>query len=223
MAGALQTSRSAVEAELSRLPDERLVFLAQTRASRPARDVLISRRFKWIAVQVNRLAAKFHLSDEDREDAHQDAVLWFCEAIAHFDIGQVDRAHGCSFRSFVYHVISMRFRDFLRRLKRLDRHKRQLPFLGYTTDEGRRHLAAHAAGRFGREMSDVISAAQNHEMVLRLRAVLQQQDDCMREMGELLTAGVPLREIALRQSISYDAAKRRRRKMLKHLRYCLTE
>lgn len=223
MADALQILSTTVEDEPSQLSDERLLLLAQTRGSRQARDVLIVRHFDWVVTRVDWLAGKYNLSKEDHEDANQDAVLWFFEAITHFDIEQIDRLRECSFRSFVYNVVSMRFKDFLRRLERLDRYKKQLPLLGYSTDEGRRHLAAYLAGNVRHTMCDAIASAEIHEMVMRLHAVLQQQDRSMKEMGELLSAGVSLHEIALRQGISYDAAKRRRRKMLKHLRYCLSE
>ena len=223
MAGALKTLSTAVDDDLSRLTDERLVFLVQARDSIPARDLLTKRHLAWVGNMVSRLGAQRNLSDEDRDDAHQDAVLWIFEAIDQFDTGQIDRSHRCCFRSFVYRVVTMRFRDFFRRLARLDRYKRQLPQVTYKTDVGRRHLAVQLARDAHHEKSDVISSAERHEMALRLHAVLQQLDGGMREMGELLTAGVALREIATRQRISYDAAKRRRRKMLEHLRYCLSE
>lgn len=44
-----------------------------------------------------------------------------------------------------------------------------------------------------------------------------------RELWDLLVTGMRVREIAAARDLSYDAAKRQRRKLLAHLRACLGE
>jgi FixJ family two-component response regulator len=57
----------------------------------------------------------------------------------------------------------------------------------------------------------------------RLQRELDRLGGRARELWDLLVRGMRLREIAAALDLSYDAVKRQRRKLIAHLRACLSE
>ena len=63
----------------------------------------------------------------------------------------------------------------------------------------------------------------HNELMARLQRELDRLGGRARELWDLLVRGMRLREIAAALDLSYDAAKRQRRKLIAHLRACLGE
>jgi DNA-directed RNA polymerase specialized sigma24 family protein len=108
-------SERRYDLEVSRFSDEELVVLARECGFLPARQELLLRYFdpmkKWIAAR----AREAGLGSADVEDAQGEGVLSSLEAVARYDTWQLARKNGRSFRSFLYAVLLVRFRDFLRK------------------------------------------------------------------------------------------------------------
>jgi FixJ family two-component response regulator len=64
---------------------------------------------------------------------------------------------------------------------------------------------------------------ERDELMARLHQELDRLGGRARELWDLLVRGVGLREVAAALDLSYDAAKRQRRKLVAHLRACLGE
>jgi RNA polymerase sigma factor (sigma-70 family) len=205
------------------LADEQLVCLVQECDYVPARDELICRCSGLKDRLIRRRAARSGLQEADRMDAQQDAVLWILEAIREYDTGQQVMPRGCCFRTFLYHVLLSRFIDLLRRQRRRQTRLR----LGRCTSGSLNSLPAPQRDgspadpeswgvRPQRDMERV-------ELMARLHQELDRLEGLSRELWDLLAKGVRLRETAAALGLSYDAAKRQRRKLIAHLRACLGE
>jgi RNA polymerase sigma factor (sigma-70 family) len=188
---------------MERLEDEQLVALVQECGHVPARDELISRCHGLKDRLIRRWAASNRLQEADRLDAQQDAVLWTLEAIRAYDSGQQARPRGCHFRSFLHLVLLARFTDLLRR-------------------RGRRQARVRLGGcAFGSLSSPPQREAEREELLARLHRELGRLGELAPELWGLLVRGVRLREAAAALGLSYDAAKRQRRKLIARLRACL--
>jgi RNA polymerase sigma factor (sigma-70 family) len=203
------------------LADEQLVCLVQECDYVPARDELICRCNGLKDRLIRRRATRSGLQEADRLDAQQDAVLWILEAIRDYNTGQQVMPRGCCFRTFLYRVLLSRFIDLLRRQRR-----RQTRLASYTSGslnslpapqpDGSPAEPESWGGRPQRGM-------ERGELMARLREELAKVGGLSREVWDLLARGVRLREIAAALGLSYDAAKRQRRKLIAHLRACLEE
>jgi RNA polymerase sigma factor (sigma-70 family) len=203
------------------LEDEQLVVLVQECGYVPARDELISRCNGLKDRLIHRRAARSGLQEADRMDAQQDAVLWILEAIREYNTDQHVTPRGCRFRTFLYHVLLSRFIDLLRRQ---GRRQARLRLGGYTFGSlssppapRRDGSPAGPESRGGEPQRGV----ERDELIARLHQELDRLGGLARELWDLLTRGRRLREIAAALGLSYDAAKRLRRKLLAHLRACL--
>jgi RNA polymerase sigma factor (sigma-70 family) len=204
------------------LEDEQLVVLAQECGYVPARDELISRCNGLKDRLIHLRAARSGLQEADRMDAQQDAVLWILKAIREYDTGRQFMPRGCRFRTFLNHVLLSRFIDSLRRQRRRQARLR----LGGDAfgslsppppqRDGSREGPESWGGGPQREM-------ERDELMARLHQALDRLGGLARELWDLLVRGVGLREIAAALDLSYDAAKRQRRKLIAHLRACLGE
>jgi RNA polymerase sigma factor (sigma-70 family) len=213
--------RPRYDLDLAGLEDEQLVVLAQECGYVPARDELIARCNGLKDRLIHRRAARNGWQEADRMDAQQDAVLWTLEAIREYHTEQQFRQRACRFRSFLYRVLRSRFIDLLRRRARREA---RLRLGGYafgwpSSPPAPRHDGSPAgpASRGGGPQRGM----ERDELMARLQEELDRLGGAARGLWDLLARGVGLREVAAALGLSYDAAKRRRRKLIAHLRACL--
>jgi RNA polymerase sigma factor (sigma-70 family) len=193
--------------DLSRLEDEQLVVLATRADDRPAWDELIRRSLPLKERLIRRHAAHSGLQEADHQDVQQEAVLWIVEAIRHYRAEEHARPKGCHFRSFLHRVLRARFIDFLRHRRRLRRH---FPLVG-----------ARPERPTGGETEGPVRGVEEDELRASLLGELGRLDGPTRRLWDLLAGGAPLREAARVLNLSYDAAKRRRRRLFAKLRASL--
>jgi RNA polymerase sigma factor (sigma-70 family) len=200
------------------LEDEQLVVLAQECGFGAARDELICRCLSLSEELVGHYAARAGLQEADCQDAQQDAVLWIVEAIAHYRTDESVHPGGCRFRSFLHRVLTARLIDSLRHRRFLEAH---FPLI----EEGildrnensdcRRHRGATGGG------PGPLREAEERELGACLDREVGGLGGPARGLWDLLVKGMRLRKIAAALNISYEAAKRLRRKLITHLRACL--
>jgi RNA polymerase sigma factor (sigma-70 family) len=191
--------------DLERLADEELVVLAQECGYGPASTALLLRYHDWAGRLVTAHARRSRLQAADVEDARQNAVFSLTEAIRRYDTLELGRRGGCRFRTFLYRVVTARYCDFARQVGRLvSRWKGSL-------------LVGDALTLARCNWGDPATAAELREAQARLEQALARLDGSARLLWERLASGIPLRAVALEQGISYDAAKRARRRLLAEL------
>lgn len=200
--------KAGFDLDLAVMEDEALVVLAEECEYGPARDELIVRYDNQIDRLISWLARTYRFTPADAEDAHQNAVFWIVEAINKYDTEQIGKARGCSFRSFVYRVITSRFKDFTKHLRRVenryDRSTQRSEDVSLVTSNDDAEDPAHFA--------------QEKESVNRLHQTLARLDGESGQLWHLLAEGTSLRQIAAELKISYDSVKRRRRKLIDQLK-----
>jgi len=202
-------SHTWFDLDLALMDDEALVVLAEECGYAPARDELII-RYRPHADRLTAWLAQSHgLSHADIEDARQNAVFWAVEAIEKYDTRQIGKAGGCSFRSFICRVMIARFKDFTKHLHRVEAH--------YDRSAHPSQEQEPVAG-LDCTLDDPAALAESQESLTQLQESLARLDCESRRFWQLLAEGHSLRAIAAELGISYDAAKRRRRKLIEHLR-----
>jgi RNA polymerase sigma factor (sigma-70 family) len=212
---------AAYDLDMTRLGDEQLVELAQECRFRPARDELIYRCLTLARQLVVLHASGSRLQEADSQDAIQEAVLWILEAIERYRTAESVKPGGCRFRSFVRRVLASRLVDFVR-------HRRlwtNLPIADKGAAWPRQDLDRPCVDDRPTPDSpslDPLASAEKDEMQARLRRALARLGEDDRRLWDLLVAGTPLRQVAAALGISYDRAKRRRRKLLARLKSSLT-
>src|SRR5262249_51940683 len=165
---------------------------------------------------IHQLAARTGLQEADRMDAQQDAVLWILEAIREYNTGQQVMPRGCRFRSFLYQVLLSRFVDLLRRQRRRQARVRLggYPFGSLSSPPAPHHDGSRAGPEsWGGEPQ---RGMERDELMARLHQELDRLGGLARELWDLLVRGMRLRDIAAALDLSYDAAKRQRRKLIAH-------
>jgi RNA polymerase sigma factor (sigma-70 family) len=187
------------------LADEELVVLAEECGYVPAATVLLARYHDWVGELAARRAWHSRLQGADVDDARQNAFLSLAEAISRYDTSQMGRRRGCRFRSFLYRVVQARYCDFARHVGRLHKRWQNTEVLPDVASNGRPG-ASEPADMAGRE-----------ELLAQVEQRLQclGQDD--RRLWERLASGASLRTVARDLGLSYDAAKRARRRVLQAL------
>jgi RNA polymerase sigma factor (sigma-70 family) len=194
---------------LAVMEDEALVVLAKECEYGPARDELLVRYGSQADRVIGWLGYSQGLSRSDAEDARQSAVFWTIEAIKKYDTRQIGKPHGCSFRSFVYRVLIARFKDYTKHLRRVECHyDRTTRYAGDGT----------SAMEIDGKMKDPASIVEARESINRLHSTLSNLDQEDARLWQLLAEGNSLRAIASQIGISYDSAKRRRRKLIEQLK-----
>jgi RNA polymerase sigma factor (sigma-70 family) len=195
--------------DLAVMADEALVVLAEECEYGPARDELIVRYDAQVDRLMSWLGRSHHLTHSDVEDARQSAVFWIVEAIKKFDTEQINKVRRCSFRSFVYRVLIARFKDYAKHLRRVECHY----------DRSTECAVETASGEDGNgEPEDPARIAEAQESLNRLQQTLTSLDSDSGRLWQLLASGTSLRQIATELKMSYDSAKRRRRKLLERLK-----
>jgi RNA polymerase sigma factor (sigma-70 family) len=209
--------------DMAGLEDEQLVVLVQECAYVPAKEELISRCNGLKDRLIHWLAARNGLQEADRLDAQQDAVLWILEAIREYNTGQHVIPRGCRFRTFLRHVLVSRFIDLLRRQRRRQAWFRlggyRFGLLGSFPTAQRDERAPGLESWSGNPQHGL----ERDESMARLHQELDRLGGLAPLMWDLLARGMRLHEIAAALGLSYEAAKRRRRKLIAHLRACLAE
>ena len=189
--------------------DEALIVLANDCGYSPARDEILLRYSPQTERLIQWLGRSTEFGSGDLEDARQNAVFWTVEAISKFDTEQTERVRRCSFYSFLYRVLVARFKDFSKQVRRVER-RRVLTSAGSDEEGSLSHLF--------RDPSDPALIAETEEALDTLQAALGQLDEEAREIWQRLCEGVSLRDIAAELGLSYDAVKRRRRKLIATLK-----
>lgn len=199
--------------EMALVDDEALVVLAKECDYSPARDEILVRYNPQTERLIQWLGRSTEFGSTDLEDARQNAVFWTMEAINKFDTEQTSWARRCSFYSFMYRVLVARFKDYSKHLRRKDR--RQTTLDPQEGDSSRGHIF--------RDPRDPASLAEAEEAARRLQAAVGALDEEAQQIWKQLCEGASLREIADYLGISYDAVKRRRRKLIASLKQLLRE
>ncbi len=195
--------------DLAVMEDEALVVLAEECEYGPARDELIVRYDIQIDRLIGWLAHSYRLSHADLEDARQNAVFWIVEAITKYDTEQMGKVRGCSFRSFVHRVLTSRFKDFTKHLRRVECHyARSTPCL----------VEDFPQADDNDDAEDPALIAEEQESIHRLQNTLSSLDAESGRLWQLLAEGTSLRQIAAGLNVSYDSVKRRRRKLIEQLK-----
>lgn len=200
--------------DMALVDDEALIVLARECGYAPARDEIMVRYSPQTERLIQWLARTGGVNPSDVDDARQNAVFWTVEAITKFDSEQEGRERRCSFHSFLHRVLVARFKDFARKVHRQQRRHR----LSADTSEDEDSISTLA---FDPTSPQAIAEAE--EAAKALQAAIEQLDDQARQIWLRLCEGVGLREIAGELGISYDAAKRRRRKLLAELKSRLSK
>jgi len=207
--------------DLAVLEDEQLVVLAQKCSYVPARDELICRCNRLKDRLIRRCAAHSGLQHADCMDAQQDAVLWMIEAIREYHTVQRFKKRRCRFRSFLFRVLRARFIDLLRR-----RGRRQalLRLGGSTLVWSNSPPVPPRCGRPAggeRGDGDPRSEMEHGELMAHLHQEVDRLGGLARRLWDQLVSGKRLREVAAALDMSYEVAKRQRRKLLAHLKACM--
>jgi RNA polymerase sigma factor (sigma-70 family) len=200
--------------DMALVDDEALIVLANECDYSPARDEILLRYSPQTERLIQWLARSTQFGSTDIEDARQNAVFWTVEAISKFDTLQADRARRCSFYSFLYRVLVARFKDFSKQVRRLER-RRRLASDGPGEEDSSSHLF--------RDPTDPAMIAETQEAIQRLQAAVAELDEESQQIWQRLCEGNSLRETAAQLGLSYDAAKRRRRKLIATLKLHLRQ
>lgn len=200
--------------DMALVDDEALVVLAKECDYSPARDEILLRYSTQTERLIQWLARSTEFGSTDIEDARQNAVFWTVEAINKFDTDQIGRERRCSFYSFLYRVLVARFKDFSKQVRRLERRRR---LASDNTDENQ------SLSHIFRDPTDPALVVEAEEAARWLQSAVAELDDECRQIWQRLCEGINLREIATEMGLSYDSAKRRRRKLIQKLKFHLRQ
>ena len=195
--------------DLAVMEDEALVVLAKECEFAPARDELLVRYGGQADRVIGWLAYPQGFTRSDIEDARQNAVFWIVEAVKKYDTNQIGKPKGCSFRSFVYRVLIARFKDYAKHLRRVEHHYDRTACCG--EEEA-------SASDVDCRPEDPATIVEIRESMNHLHETLARLDSESGRMWRLLAEGKSLRQIAADLGVSYDSAKRRRRKLIEQLK-----
>src|SRR5689334_7370391 len=116
-----QPRRGAHAQDLTTLGDEEMVLLATQHGHRPAEAALLLRYRDWSSGLIQWLGQRRGLTPTDLEDAEQDEVFGILKAIGRYDRRRGSRPGGCLCHTFLHRVLTDRFKDFVKHLRRLER------------------------------------------------------------------------------------------------------
>jgi RNA polymerase sigma factor (sigma-70 family) len=196
----LPCENEAYELDLTKLGDEELVVLAAECQYHPAEQALLLRYYVWSQRLIARLARRYFLTPSDVEDAGQDTVFAIVRAIARYDTLELGKINGCPFRAFLRRVMSDRFKDFVRQLRR------------HTSDTAKAAIETNARTRPACREVNPATAAASTELRERLVELLDERDGFTRDLLQGIMNGMRLRAIAENLGTSYDSIKRHWRK-----------
>lgn len=191
------------------MDDEALVVLAKECEFGPARDELMVRYGSQTERMIRWLAHCRSHGHADVEDALQNAVFWIIEAVNKYDTNQIGKTNGCSFRSFIFRVVTARFKDFAKHLRRVEGH--------YDRSTRCSHEGFQPVDT-GHLPKDPAQIAESRDSMNRLQETLQNLSEESGRLWQLLSEGKSLHQIAELLGMSYDSVKRRRRKLIEQLK-----
>jgi RNA polymerase sigma factor (sigma-70 family) len=214
----MKFASTAYEFDVSKMADEALVVLARECPHLGARQELVLRHFSRAAFYIAALARNTGLGREDTEEAQQNAEFGIEEAIDHYDLGQLARKHGKTFRQYLRQVVWSRFRDFVKHIRRearrYDHSCEAVHALEEATDNrARRFWSRDRAAK----LNDPVRLAIQNEDLQRLRKAASQLPEDSRIIWQLLCAGKKLAQIAEELHLTDDQANHRKRKMYAQL------
>ena len=219
----MQRAGKTEEGPLDRLPDEELARRVREEKCLAARDELLRRyhdRLRALAAGLARAAGR---SRADVEDAQQQAVLHFLEAVPAYRHRPPGHRRRCKFWTFARMVVWRRVWNDLRGQHRLERHYDRAA----RSDDW---LAGKSplVGRDGRpcippvdEACDPGRAAEQNEVAAAVRRALAGCDRTLQFLGERLAAGASLRAIAAEAGRPYGAVRRLAGRLAAYVGACL--
>jgi RNA polymerase sigma factor (sigma-70 family) len=194
--------------------------MAQECGFRPAANELVLRYHQLMGRLIAYKARQTYLTENDIEDAKQNAVFALFEAIAGYNTLEMVKPGGCRFRSYGRLVTMRRFWDFVKQIHRLQKRyhcsARADGNAAAEPNEGGR--GNYASNLLHQRINDPGDAAARQEVLEKLSQVLERLEEQERALWQELLAGKKLRQIACELGICYDAVRRQRRKLLAHLR-----
>ncbi len=199
------------EQNLAGLSEDRLILLCQELDCPAAWHELLARHFPWVRHAILKESRRIGLSRVDCEDAQQDAVLAFYQALTKFDADITGSSVYRRFRIFLRVVVTARFHDFVRNLQRWERHHDR-------TVRSEELVDVASGGRDGSfESNDPIALLTWQEFKVRLDQTISLLNPPARQMCEELAAGKSLRAITVDLGMPYGYAKRLRKEVLNEL------
>jgi RNA polymerase sigma factor (sigma-70 family) len=214
----MKLATTSYEFDLSKMADEALVVLARESPHLGARKEMILRHFPGAARYIAKLARDTGLAWDDTEEAQQNAEFAIEEAIDRYDLGQLARKYGKTFRQYLRQVVWARFRDFVKHLRREKRH--------YDCSAASFHALANATGHDARgvpatrltaKIGDPVQTAILNEDRERLQKAISQLSEDARIFWQELCAGKKLGQIARDLQLTDDQANHRKRRMYAQL------
>ena len=203
--------------KLCQLDDNTLVCLVQETGSRRAIETLVLRHHPWIKRWVRAHGISWRLSAQEIEDAEQNMVHVLIKAIACFHGRPPTQSNEQSFGSFLRWRVHHRFRDFVKRLRRVERRYDHSPEAMASLELGPDSHAGRGFGDDAMKTNPHLASSRN-EILSRLRKVVGDLEESQRALLESLVSDQGLAAIARDLNIAYVTAKRRRRKLLDKVR-----
>ncbi len=197
--------------DLARISEDRLILLCQEFDCPAVWHELLARHIPWMRHVILKESRRIGLSRVDCEDAQQDAVLAFCQALTKFDADITGSSVYRRFRVFLRVVVTARFRDFVRNLQRWERR--------YDRTVRPEELVEVASGGCdgSSQPNDPITLLTWQEFNMQLGQTISLLNPHARQMWEKLAAGKSLRAVTVELGMPYGYAKRLRKEVLNEL------
>ena len=191
-----------ISGDLSEINDAALVELSKLDDRRDAMDALLVRYREWTNQLINRLARNAGLNEHDAQDAAQDAIFAIIRATERYD-----NSKGCTFKTFLHRVVSDRFKDFVKRECRARK------WTGCSQEVDDQPQGANRYSTDAAHDDNPLWKSHWNEMCSRLGSFVDQLEVRSRNFLTALLAGTSLRAAGEHAGLSYDQAKRMRRKL----------
>jgi RNA polymerase sigma factor (sigma-70 family) len=207
----MQAPAIATAADVVKLTEEELLRLVGETHCVPARNALVERHFWDVCDLLARHGRKFHLGDEDREDARQEVLCALLKGLERFAAASNGAGGGLTMRVFLGAFTQRRFANCVRTFRRQESHvDRSTPV--------QELLERASPQRIGCGRDDPSELAAKRELRARLDAALPKLDASMRRLWEELASGHSLRACAAALGMSYYQVRRLCKRMIDMLR-----
>jgi RNA polymerase sigma factor (sigma-70 family) len=209
--GTLGSNKHSPVLDLLKLESELLLIERMQKGELAGTFEELMRRYSsWRNQFINVLASQYRLAAADLDEVHQWAILAFWSAIMTYDIAQVNKTNGCSFKSYLRTKIKSRFFDFFRNRRRAECH--------FDRSVTARHTLENATDQSqGIEGNDPVAAAQRNEekgLLKHAREWLGEEDQ---NLCGLIQAGMGVSEIAKDLGITYKVVWGREKRLFEKL------
>jgi RNA polymerase sigma factor (sigma-70 family) len=206
--------------DVSLLSNDELVRRARDHGDRGAEDALLSRHSTLITRVARAIFHRQRLASADWPDALQESLWAIREAISGFPRSPPRTMADDRFPRFLVTVVAACVKDHARRVRAHQRHAGQripLALLADWARRGHRSRGDLSVEPVGNE-PDPSHAAEQNEIVGRVRNALGRLPARGRELLKLVQAGLSLRKVARRWHRPYGRVKRLWQASKKHLR-----